>query len=156
MVLLFFRNTSFCFRMDVDSTKCQWAKRHHVTSRCESSPETEIATQPLFLQALEDSCVYLCDVIMMPTYSCQCHPHLQLLPWLVLWLLWGFSDPFCLMLAKVPWEKFLHYWTGRVGVASGVLQAWVGLPLGLVQCAWCSRGKNWWTGWINEHSFNVS
>lgn len=52
--------------------------------------------------------------------------------------------------------EVLHYWTGRVGDASGVLQAWVGLPLRLVQCAWCSSGKNWRTEWINEHSFNVS
>lgn len=52
--------------------------------------------------------------------------------------------------------EVLHYWTGRVGDASGVLQAWVGLSLRLVQCAWSSSGKNWRTGWINEHSFNVS
>lgn len=38
-------------------------------------------------------------------------------------------------------RKFLHYWTGSVGDASGVLLAWVGLPLGLVQCAWCSSGE---------------
>lgn len=88
------------------------------------------------------------------TYSCQCHLHPQLPPWFVRWRLWGFSDPFYLMSA--PGEKFLNYWTGSVGDASGVLQAWVGLPLGPVECAWFSiEGENWRTGWINERGFNA-
>lgn len=148
----YLRTTSFCFRVDVDSPKCQ--RPPCDIYGLKAAPKLKLFHSPCSWTLWRRLC--LCDVLMMQTYSCQCHAHLQLLSWLVLWLLWGFSNPFCLMLAKVPWEKFLHYWTGRVGDASGVLQAWVGLPLGLIQCAWCSSGKNWWTGWINEHSFNVS
>lgn len=89
---------------------------------------------------MEALCICLCDVsVTVHTYSCQCHPHPELPPWFVRWRLWGFSDPFYLMSA--PGEMFLNYWTGRVGDASGVLQAWVGLPLGLVWCAWFSIGR---------------
>lgn len=119
---------------------------------CEGSHYTDIVPQPPFREAMEAPCVCLADILMMHTYSCYCHPHLQPPPRFVLWPLGGFSDPFYLM--STPWEKFFallnrQSWR-RLRGPSGMSWTTPGA------CSVClSSGKNWRTGWINEHCFNA-